>query len=160
MTTAEPSSAIPLPDLNTTQMLAASLAKSLTPGLIIYLTGELGAGKTTLVRAMLTALGHTGITKSPTYTLVETYDLHGLTIHHFDLYRLADPSELEFIGIRDYVAAKAICIFEWPHKGHGYVPKADLEITLKLEHNNRTATITAKSPLGAKILQAVSLGCK
>src|SRR5579862_107466 len=105
---------IPLPDLRSTDQLAKSLAVSLTPGLIIHLYGDLGTGKTTLVRAILQALGHTGIAKSPTYTLVETYNVSGFNLQHFDLYRLTDPVELEFIGIRDYVNGTAICIFEWP----------------------------------------------
>lgn len=146
---------ITLPDLNATNRLAASLAKSLTPGLSIYLLGDLGAGKTTLVRVMLAALGHTGVTKSPTYTLVETYSVADLTINHFDLYRLADPSELEYIGIRDYITPTSICIFEWAKKGLGHIPQADLEITLSVQNNNRAAVLVANSTQGEKLLQAV-----
>lgn len=145
-----------LPDLPATDALAANLAGVLTPGLIIYLKGDLGTGKTTLVRAMLDALGHKGIIKSPTYTLVETYSVAGLAINHFDLYRLTDPLELDFIGIRDYVANKAVNIFEWPQKGAGYIPAADLEINLSLETGSRTAALIAKTAAGEKMLQALA----
>lgn len=156
MNTNEASHTIQLPDLNATNVLATSLASSLKPGLVIFLNGQLGAGKTTLVRAILNALGHTGITKSPTYTLVESYNLHKMLIHHFDLYRLADPAELEFIGIRDYFTPATVCIFEWPEKGHGYLPMADLEITLVLDHQHRTAGIRAKTEVGKQVLTAIA----
>lgn len=152
MHTNEASHTIQLPDINATNILASSLASSLKNGMIIFLNGQLGAGKTTLVRAMLNALGYTGVTKSPTYTLVESYNVNKMLIHHFDLYRLADPVELEFIGIRDYFTPSTICIFEWPEKGHGYLPMADLEITLTLEHHQRVANIQAKTDLGRKVL--------
>ncbi len=139
--------AMPLPDLAATAELASRLAKLLKPGLVIYLQGELGAGKTTLVRDILAALGHKGITKSPTYTLVETYDLGALRVNHFDLYRLSDPSELEFIGIRDYVGSSSVCIFEWPQKGAGHIPAADIEITLELHGNSRKAVIRASTSI-------------
>lgn len=149
---------IALPDLSYTNQLAKSLAKSLTPGLIIHLYGDLGTGKTTLVRAILHALGHTGVAKSPTYTLVESYNVAGLNIQHFDLYRLVDPSELEFIGIRDYVNGTAICIFEWPQKGQGYVPEPDIVITLQLQNNVRTATLTAHTEIGSNLLKTITIG--
>jgi tRNA threonylcarbamoyladenosine biosynthesis protein TsaE len=151
--TSEHSLSRDLPDLQATDAFASDLAKSLLPGLIIFLHGDLGAGKTTLVRSMLFALGHTGSAKSPTYTLVEPYQINALTINHFDLYRLADPSELEYIGIRDYVNAHSICIFEWADKGIGYVPPADIEITLQFTANGRKAVLVAKTAIGQAILK-------
>lgn len=148
--------ALTLVDLAATAALADCLAKSLTPDLIIYLNGELGAGKTTLVRGILNGLGYTGITKSPTYTLVETYSLQNLLINHFDLYRLADPSELEFIGIREYVSNNSICIFEWPQKGVGIIPPADLNIDLEIEHHKRKVIITANTVKGLNVLQSIT----
>ncbi len=147
-----------LPDLIATQAFASGLAKKLQPGLVIYLHGDLGAGKTTLVRAILTALGHSTAIKSPTYTLVEPYLLDGLDIYHFDLYRLSDPAELEFIGIRDYLHGAAVCIFEWADKGFGYVPAADIEISLVFQGTGRKANIIANTEKGIKVLQNMTIG--
>lgn len=146
-----------LPDLQTTEAFASNLAKSLVPGLIIYLHGDLGAGKTTLVRSMLFALGHTGAVKSPTYTLVESYQVNDLMINHFDLYRLTDPSELEYIGIRDYINQHAIGIFEWADKGIGYVPLADIEITLQFTAIGRKTILVAKTKIGQAVMQGLKL---
>lgn len=147
-----------LPDITATQELASSLAKKLAPGLCIYLHGDLGAGKTTFVRALLTSLGVTGAIKSPTYTLVESYDLNDTQIYHFDLYRIADPSELEYIGIRDYALANAVCIFEWADKGLGMIPAADIEITLQFTEPGRNVVLLADTTLGLEVLQAMTIG--
>lgn len=153
MITSEHNLSRELPDLQATEEFAGALAKCLLPGLIIYIHGDLGAGKTTLVRSMLFALGHSGAAKSPTYTLVEPYQINAITINHFDLYRLADPAELEYIGIRDYINSHSICIFEWADKGVGYVPPADIDITLQFTANGRKAIVVAKTNMGQAVLQ-------
>jgi tRNA threonylcarbamoyladenosine biosynthesis protein TsaE len=149
---------INLPDLLSTEALASSLANALIPGLTIYLHGNLGAGKTTLVRAMLVALGHIGAIKSPTYSLVELYNLQDLELYHFDLYRLADPSELEYMGIRDYITPTAVCMFEWADKGIGHIPFADIEIKLEFMQQGRKAIFSANSNQGIEVLQDMTIG--
>lgn len=130
-----------LADEAATLALGAALADRLKAGQCVYLVGDLGAGKTTLVRGLLRALGHHGSVKSPTYTLVEPYEFPGVHIYHFDLYRLGDPEELELIGVRDYFEATAICLLEWPQRGAGVIPEADLTVTLTVQGRGRHAEL-------------------
>jgi tRNA threonylcarbamoyladenosine biosynthesis protein TsaE len=118
----------------------------------VHLEGELGAGKTTLARGILRAHGYRGAVKSPTYTLVEPYELDGQRIYHFDLYRLGDPEELEFIGGRDLLADDALCLVEWPSRGAGWLPTPDLVVTLSLCEPGREACLAAHSPHGHAVL--------
>jgi tRNA threonylcarbamoyladenosine biosynthesis protein TsaE len=119
-----------LPDSESTEKFGAELLTRLPKKALIFLHGELGAGKTTLVRGLLRAAGVTGAIKSPTYALIEEYEISDHKIFHFDLYRLAEPDELEWIGIDDYLSQNALCFIEWAEKGAGVLPNADIHITL------------------------------
>lgn len=136
---------IDLPDLEATLAWGRLLGARLWPGAIIFLSGILGAGKTSLCQGILSALGHTGPVKSPTYTLVEPYTLTRGNVYHFDLYRLADPEELEWIGGRDYFDGESICLIEWPERGTGALPAPDLTLALEITGTGRTLWITAGS---------------
>lgn len=143
-----------LADEAATLDLGRTLARVLGGGGILHLTGTLGAGKTTFTRGLLHALGHSGAVKSPTYTLVEPYQLNDLKVFHFDLYRLGDPEELEYMGIRDYFSEQNLCIVEWPEKGAGVLPAADITIALVPAQGGRHANITAHSPRGETMLRS------
>lgn len=122
---------------------------------LVYLEGELGAGKTTLTRGILRAYGHLGAVKSPTYTLVEPYELGSQRVYHLDLYRLSDPEELEFIGGRDVLADDALSIIEWPSRGEGWLPAPDLRLTLEVMDQGRLVSLAAGSDQGERILAAL-----
>lgn len=133
----------------------ARLAAAARPSLVIFLDGELGMGKTTLSRGFIRALGHAGAVKSPTYTLVEPYQLGAQQLYHFDLYRLGDPGELEFMGIRDYFDGAAICLVEWPQRGQGALPRADISIKIEREGCGRRLLLRADTDLGKTVLAQV-----
>ena len=120
----------------------SNLAASLTGGELIFLSGELGAGKTTLVRGILQALGHDGAVKSPTFAIVESYLGLKLAVDHFDLYRLQTIEELELLGWRDYLAAKSVIIIEWPERACGYLPKPDIEVKIDYKSANTRIVFT------------------
>lgn len=132
-----------LQDEAATLAFAACCASLLTGGAIVYLEGQLGMGKTTFARGLLRTLGYQGPVKSPTYTLVEPYLLADLSVYHFDLYRLMDPEEMEYLGAREYFEAGNLCLVEWPERGAGYLPSADLRLTLAPSGSGRVLTAEA-----------------
>ncbi|MGF0242204.1 tRNA (adenosine(37)-N6)-threonylcarbamoyltransferase complex ATPase subunit type 1 TsaE [Rhodococcus sp. IEGM1300] len=124
---------------------------------LIFLEGDLGAGKTTLSRGIIRGLGHVGAVKSPTFTLVEPYEIGDIRAFHFDLYRLVDPEELEYLGIRDYFDDDALCLIEWPQKGAGFLPKPDLTITISPQDSGRTLKILPQGARGESWCAALAL---
>jgi len=141
-----------LADEAATLNLGARIAGALKSGLTIYLHGDLGAGKTTLVRGMLHALGHTGKVKSPTYTLVEPYLVSGQQIYHFDLYRFIDPEEWDAAGFRDYFNPQSVCVVEWPEKAGDLLPQPDIDIRLTQKDAGREVQLVANSKTGSACL--------
>ncbi len=137
-----------VPDEPAMQEIGRQLARTAGRAGVIYLEGDLGTGKTTLVRSLLRGLGHAGPVRSPTYTLVEPYPLVDLTVYHLDLYRLADPEELEWLGIRDLDTGTDLLLVEWPDHGAGLLPPPDLVISLQYQDSGRLLEVRMPTPQG------------
>ncbi len=140
-----------------TEAFAASLAKLVTAPCCIALQGDLGAGKTTFARGFLHALGYTGTVKSPTYTILEPYQIGQITLHHFDLYRLSDPEELELIGAHEMFNDDCINLIEWPEQGEGWLPDMDLWLKITYLKQGRQFSLSATTERGQQILQHLSV---
>ena len=141
-----------LADAAATDALGHRLAPGMLAG-VVYLHGELGAGKTALARAILRGRGYAGTVRSPTYTLVEPYEIGDSTVYHLDLYRLSDPEELEWLGLRDMLAgAQTLLLVEWPERGEGVLPPADIRITLQHQDTGRTVNIEAETTRGHQMM--------
>ncbi len=123
----------------------------------LYLSGPLGAGKTTFVRGFLRAMGYQGKVKSPTYTLVEPYEIGTNTLYHFDFYRLTSPDELEYMGIRDYFQPMAYCLVEWPEKAQTLLPPCDIQVFIEIEEHIREVVIKANTVRGKDVLQRLTV---
>lgn len=132
-----------LHSLDQTQTIAAAFAACCPKGTVVYLQGEMGAGKTTFSRAFLRGLGFEGAVKSPTYTLVEPYELPEVTVYHFDLYRLQHPSELIELAVEEYCVHDSICLIEWPERGGEFLPKPDITCQLQVQQDARVLNLTA-----------------
>ena len=149
-----------LPDESATDALGGALARALAPGLVIYLHGDLGAGKTALTRALLHAAGHTGKVKSPTYTLAEPYQVtlagRAVDVIHFDLYRMSSAEEFLDAGFRENFNKDNICIVEWPEKGAPVLPAPDLNVLLNVAGEGREVELQALSDLGSLCLDRLT----
>ncbi len=143
-----------LTDEAATEAFGARLGNACHAGAVIHLHGDLGAGKTTLSRGVLRGLGFGGAVKSPTYTLVEPYEIDGVRVFHFDLYRLADPAELEYMGIRDYFAPAHLCLIEWPEKGGDLLPQPDIVVDIQPVNASRAIALRPGSERGQLLLQS------
>lgn len=137
-----------LPDDAATRRLGAALATGIAPGRLLFLSGDLGSGKTTLVQGLVRALGYPGRIKSPTYSMVEVYKLSSLNLYHFDLFRFTDRSEWLASGFREYFTPHSACVVEWPERAEGLLPAPDLEIRLEFSGAGRSARMTSRSAAG------------
>ena len=146
---------IDLPTQLASEQVAIRIAACLVSPLTLAFSGEIGAGKTTLIRAMLRALGVDSAIKSPTFSLVESYQVRHLHIHHFDLYRIQDESELEYIGFRDYFSKDAICCIEWPERVPSCIEHADVGFSLNMKGTGREMQVRALSSAGASMLSCL-----
>ncbi|MCL7946079.1 tRNA (adenosine(37)-N6)-threonylcarbamoyltransferase complex ATPase subunit type 1 TsaE [Marinobacter sp. ATCH36] len=135
--------------------ILARLVSESGQGLVVFLEGDLGMGKTTLSRGIMRGLGHEGAVKSPTYTIVEPYEHLTPPAYHFDLYRLGDPEELEYMGIRDYFQGQNLCVIEWPGRGEGILPEPDLLVCLDRSGDGRNAQVSAPTTRGASLLARI-----
>ena len=145
-----------LPDVKATETLGAALAAGALPGRVLHLRGELGSGKTTVVRGALRALGFEGRVKSPTYAVVEPYAVSRLHLYHFDFYRLKEPNEWLSSGFREYFSPQSVCFVEWPERAGETLPAPDLELRLEFADAGRRARLTALSSAGAAWLASAS----
>jgi tRNA threonylcarbamoyladenosine biosynthesis protein TsaE len=146
-----------LADEAATLNFGAVIAQAMQANLTIYLHGNLGAGKTTLVRGLLHGLGYAGKVKSPTYTLVEPYELPDFTLYHFDLYRFNDEEEWDAAGFRDYFNAQSVCLIEWPENAENVLPIPDMNVNFTIKNAGRSVKVSAHSPLGQQCLKAMKL---
>ena len=144
-----------LPDEAATVAFGQLLARACPDKALITLSGNLGTGKTTLSRGILRAFGHEGAVKSPTYTLVEPYEIGDKKIFHFDLYRLEDPEELEFIGLWDYLDDEALVLMEWPEKARGVLPPADVAFNIAIKDKGREISWQANTEQGERIVDSL-----
>jgi tRNA threonylcarbamoyladenosine biosynthesis protein TsaE len=144
-----------LPDAAATARLGSALAAGIAPGRVLHLSGDLGTGKTTLVRGLLRALGVHGPVKSPTYTWVEPYSISSLDLYHFDFYRLSNKNEWIESGLREYFRPDAVCIVEWPERAGAALPMPDVSIQLTHEDESRGARLEARSPAGEAWLSSL-----
>ena len=144
-----------LTDAAATLAVGAALAPAMVGGMVITLSGELGAGKTTLVRGALQRLGWTGAVKSPSYTLVEHYAISSLYFYHFDFYRFNDPDEWESTGFSEYFQPHAVCLIEWPERIVARLPVVDLALDLAVQGSGRTLRLAARTPAGSACLAAL-----
>ena len=145
-----------LPDESATLAAGAALARACGNVGLLTLSGDLGCGKTTLCRGLIHALGHTGAVKSPTYTLVESYDLPNCRVLHCDLYRLADPDELEYLGLREALDGRTLCLIEWPERAGRLLPVPDIALRLTLDGAGRRLSWQAQGQPGERIAQALA----
>lgn len=145
-----------VPSVAEMEALGARLARGIDKIHLLYLHGALGTGKTTLVRGILRALGHSGLVKSPTFTLVEPYSFDGLIVYHIDLYRVSDPEELEFLGFRDYLESESVCLVEWAERGVEKLPPPDLDVTIQNVDDTRTVELESYSDRGTELLSGLT----
>ncbi|MEE8196831.1 MAG: tRNA (adenosine(37)-N6)-threonylcarbamoyltransferase complex ATPase subunit type 1 TsaE [Acidiferrobacterales bacterium] len=145
-----------VPSVAEMEALGARLARGIDKVHLLYLHGALGTGKTTLVRGILRALGHGGLVKSPTFTLVEPYSFDGLIVYHIDLYRVSDPEELEFLGFRDYLESESVCLVEWAERGVEKLPSPDLDVTIQNVDDTRTVELESYSDRGTELLSGLT----
>jgi tRNA threonylcarbamoyladenosine biosynthesis protein TsaE len=144
-----------IPTVEAMEALGAQLAPVIGNLRLVFLRGALGAGKTTLVRGLVRALGHVGVVKSPTFTLVEPYPFDRCTLNHFDFYRLKEAEELEFLGWRDYLREGSVCVVEWPERAEGVLPAPDLEVKIEISNGERRVQLLAHSRAGEAALDSL-----
>lgn len=144
--------AIDVESADAMEALGSRISRQLSTLGVVYLRGDLGAGKTTLVRGMLRGLGYTGAVKSPTFALHEAYSFNDITVDHLDLYRLQDPEELEFLAIRDLINPAHTLLIEWPEQAHGFLPSPDLEIIIKKANNGRCVYFESYGKAGCTVV--------